>query len=310
MGSRAYTGYRVVCALALACVGGGQVPAKADSKTTTFVHTSAPTSVEDVSDASIVFSQTFGLPCSGDSEFTSLQRKINHLEICPDSQLSKVKKLKHPQQGLYDQLDGCRYLKWTTTTLPFAEDGGNVTSLEPSDFELAGAVVELQSPVASVVVGDGSGTSETVTVVSVEPATPDQAEPRGLGEKAAYDAAFDLFKRSRTLDSTYAFVAFLRSYPQSLLADDAWYWLGKSRYIMGEFSDALAAMNIVLQYFPKSPRLPSARLKIGYIYYELGEDAKAHQVLNALLQDFPDHPAAVLAQTHLKKWIASGVKDR
>jgi TolA-binding protein len=70
---------------------------------------------------------------------------------------------------------------------------------------------------------------------------------------------------------------------------------------MGEFSDALAAMNIVLQYFPKSPRLPSARLKIGYIYYELGEDAKAHQVLNALLQDFPDHPAAVLAQTHLKK---------
>ena len=301
MGLRASTGYRAVCVLALACVGGGHLPAKADSKTATFVHTSAPTSVEDVSDASIVFAQTFGLPCSGDSEFTSLQRKINHLEICPDSQPSKVKKLKHPQQGLYDQLDGCRYLKWTTTTLPVVEGGGNVTSLKPSDFELAGAVVELQSPVASVVVGDGSGTSETVTVVSVEPATPSQAEPRGLGEKAAYDAAFDLFKRSRTLDSTYAFVAFLRSYPQSPLADDAWYWLGQSRYIMGEFSDALAAMNIVLQYFPKSPRLPSARLKVGYIYYELGEDAKAHQVLNALLQDFPGHPAAVLAQTHLKK---------
>ena len=301
MGSRAYTGYRAVCALTLACVSGSHLPAKADSKTAAFVHTSAPTSVEDVSDASIVFAQTFGLPCSGNSEFTSLQRKINHLEICPDSQPSKVKKLKHPQQGLYDHLDGCRYLQWTTTTLPLAEDGGNVTSLEPSDFELAGAVVELQSPVASVVVGDGSGTSETVIVVSVEPATLSQAEPRGLSEKAAYDVAFDLFKRSRTLDSTYAFVAFLRSYPQSSLADDAWYWLGKSRYIMGEFSDALAAMNIVLQYFPKSPRLPSARLKVGYIYYELGENAKAHQVLNALLQDFPDHPAAVLAQIHLKK---------
>ena len=257
--------------------------------------------IEDVSDASIVFAQAFGLPCAGDRDLTSLQRKINHLDNRPDSQPTAVKKLKHPQQGLYDQLDGCRYLEWTTTALHFAEDRGNVTSHEPSDFELAGAVVELQSPVASVVVGDGSGTSETVTVVSVEPATPGQAEPRGLGEKAAYDAAFDLFKRSRTLDSTYAFVAFLRSYPQSPLADDAWYWLGKSRYIMGEFNDALVAMNIVSQYFPKSPRLPSARLKVGYIYYELGEDAKAHQILNALLQDFPGHPAAVLAQTHLKK---------
>ena len=301
MGLWASTGYRAVCALALACVGGGQVPAKADSKTTTLVHSSAPVLIEDVSDASIVFAQAFGLPCAGDRDLTSLQRKINHLDSRPDSQPSKVKKLKHPQQGLYDQLDGCRYLEWTTTALPFAEDRGNVTLHESSDFELAGAVVELQSPVASVVVGDGSGTSETVTVVSVEPATPGQAEPRGLGEKAAYDAAFDLFKRSRTLDSTYAFVAFLRSYPQSPLADDAWYWLGKSRYIMGEFNDALVAMNIVSQYFPKSPRLPSARLKVGYIYYELGEDAKAHQILNALLQDFPGHPAAVLAQTHLKK---------
>ncbi len=301
MGLWASTGYRAVCALALACVGGGQVPAKADSKTTTLVHSSAPVLIEDVSDASIVFAQAFGLPCAGDRDLTSLQRKINHLDSRPDSQPTAVKKLKHPQQGLYDQLDGCRYLEWTTTALPFAEDRGNVTLHESSDFELAGAVVELQSPVASVVVGDGSGTSETVTVVSVEPATPGQAEPRGLGEKAAYDAAFDLFKRSRTLDSTYAFVAFLRSYPQSPLADDAWYWLGKSRYIMGEFNDALVAMNIVSQYFPKSPRLPSARLKVGYIYYELGEDAKAHQILNALLQDFPGHPAAVLAQTHLKK---------
>ena len=142
---------------------------------------------------------------------------------------------------------------------------------------MAGAAVKLQSPVASVVVGDGSGTSETVTVVSVEPTTPGQAEPGGLGEKAAYDAAFDLFRRSRTLDSTYAFVTFLRSYPQSLLADDAWYWLGQSRYIMGEFNDALVAMSIVMQYFPKSSRLPSARLKVGHIYYELGEDAKARQ---------------------------------
>jgi tol-pal system protein YbgF len=171
---------------------------------------------------------------------------------------------------------------------------------------LAGAAAELQSRVASVVVGDGSGTGETVTVVSVEPTAPGQTETTGLGENAAYDAAFDLFRRSRTLDSTYAFVAFLRSYPQSPLADDAWYWLGQSRYIMGEFNDALVAMSTVLQYFPKSPRLPSARLKIGYIYYELGEDAKARQFLNALSQDFSGHPAAVLARTRLEKMDREG----
>jgi tol-pal system protein YbgF len=279
MGSRAYTGYRAVCALALACAGGGQVPAKADSKTTTFVQSSASASAEDVSDASIVFAQAFGLPCAGDSDFTSLQRKINYLDSHLDSQTSEVKKLKRPQQDLYDQLHWCvRDLEWATTTLPFAEDGVSATSLEPPDSELAGAAAEPQG----------------------------QTETTGLGENAAYDAAFDLFRRSRTLDSTYAFVAFLRSYPQSPLADDAWYWLGQSRYIMGEFNDALVAMSTVLQYFPKSPRLPSARLKIGYIYYELGEDAKARQFLNALSQDFSGHPAAVLARTRLEKMDREG----
>ena len=306
MGSRAYTGYRAVCALALACVGGGQAPANADSKTTTLVHSPAPASIEDLFDASVVFAPAFGLPCSGDRELMRFNGEINHLGSYPDSQPSKVKELKHPQRGLYHQLDSCRYLEWTTTAPLIVENGVNTTSLEASDSKLADVVVKLQSPVASIVVGDGSGTSETVTVVSVELATPGQAEPRSLGEKAAYDAAFDLFRRSRTLDSTYAFVVFLRRYPQSPLADDAWYWLGQSRYIMGEFNDALAAMSTVLQYFPKSPRLPSARLKVGYIYYELGDDAKAHQVLNVLLQDFPGHPVTVLAETHLKKMDREG----
>ena len=302
MGSRAYTGYRAVCALALACAGAGQVPAKADSKTTAFVQSSALASAEDTSDAAIVFAQAFGLPCAGDSDFTVLQSRINDLEIHLESQTSVVKKLKRPQQGLYDQLDWCvRDLEWTTTTLPFAEGGVSAISLEAPDSELSGVLVESLRPVTSVVVGDGSGSIETVTVVSVEPRAPAQTEARGLGEKAAYDVAFDLFRRSRFLDSTYAFVAFLRSYPRSSLADDAWYWLGQSRYIMGKFNDALVAMGTVMQYFPKSPRLPSARLKVGYIYYELGEDAKARQFLNALLQDFPGHSAAALAQTHLKK---------
>ena len=302
MGPRTYTGCRVACALVLACAGGGQAPAKADSKTTTFVQSSAPASVEDVSDASIVFAPAFGLPCSGHRDVTSFQRKINNLERYLDRQSSEVKRLKRPQHGRHDQLDWCaRYLEWATTTSPFAEDGVSATSREPPDSELAGAFVESLRPATSVVVGDGSGTFETVTVVSVETTTRGQAETTGLGEKAAYDAAFDLFRRSRTLDSTYAFVAFLRSYPQSPLADDVWYWLGQSRYIMGELNDALVAMSIVSQYFPKSPRLPSAQLKVGYIYYELGEDAKAHQVLNTLLQDFSGHPAAVLARTHLQK---------
>jgi len=158
----------------------------------------------------------------------------------------------------------------------------------------------------SVVVGDGSGTTEVFVGAAPASSGQIQATTVGVNEEEAYDAAFDLLKQSRYSDAGVAFANFLRRYPDSHLTDDSWYWMGEAHYVTREFERSLKALQTVIQHFPESARIPAARLKIGYIQYELGNYKEARDTLNHLLEEFPSHRVAVSAKARLKKMDREG----
>ncbi len=123
----------------------------------------------------------------------------------------------------------------------------------------------------------------------------------GGGEKANYQAAFDLLKNSQYDQATAAFQQFLATYPDSSLADNAQYWLGEAYYVNRNFTSALAAFQAVIERYPQSRKLPDALLKIGYCDYELKQFDQATQVLTDVLTRFPDTPAGNLAKQRLDK---------
>jgi tol-pal system protein YbgF len=123
-------------------------------------------------------------------------------------------------------------------------------------------------------------------------------------DKGAYQAAFDLLKAGQYDRAIAGFQAFLSTYPNSALADNAQYWLGEAYYVNKQFPESLAAFQRVVEKYPGSRKLPDALLKIGYCEYELKDYSAARTALEQVPAKFPDSASARLAQQRLEKMAA------
>ena len=129
--------------------------------------------------------------------------------------------------------------------------------------------------------------------------------PEG-GDRANYQAAFDLLKAGQYAEAGAAFTQFLDTFPQSNLADNAQYWLGESQYVTKNYQQALQDFRKVVERYPQSRKIPDALLKIGYCNYELKSWSEARQALTTVQQQYPDTTAARLAGQRLAQMSSEG----
>jgi tol-pal system protein YbgF len=129
--------------------------------------------------------------------------------------------------------------------------------------------------------------------------------PQG-GDRANYQAAFDLLKDGKYAEATAAFRQFIATFPNSDLSDNAWYWLGESHYVTRQYGEALKSFRTVVDRYPASRKLPDALLKIGYCNYELKNWGEARAALTQVVQQFSDTTAGRLASQRLSKMDTEG----
>lgn len=122
-----------------------------------------------------------------------------------------------------------------------------------------------------------------------------------LPEQQAYEKSFNLLKQSKYQDAITGFQRLADTWPESQLADDAYYWMSEARYLNREFESALVGFRTVASRYPDSLRMPEALLKIGYIQYDIGEYKEAAEIFRDILARFPGHQVAVSAQTRLRR---------
>ena len=160
--------------------------------------------------------------------------------------------------------------------------------------------------VADALTGNTDTSVDTVTVVApaTTPALVAETEAAGgvtLPQQDAYEAAFNLLKQSKYQDAIAGFQQLADTWPDSELADDAYYWMSEARYVNREFEAALSGFRTVVSRYPASTRVPEALLKIGYIQYDIGAYEEAADIFRDLLARFPGHQVSVSAQTRLRR---------
>jgi tol-pal system protein YbgF len=121
------------------------------------------------------------------------------------------------------------------------------------------------------------------------------------GDQGAYGRAFDALKAADYTSAITQFRDFLKTYPQSALADNAQYWLGEAYYVTRDFDSAAAAFRAVGEHYPQSRKAPDALLKLGYTQFEQKRLADARTTLGQVVQRFPGSQAAQLAADRLQK---------
>ena len=120
-------------------------------------------------------------------------------------------------------------------------------------------------------------------------------------EQAVYSQSFDALKAGSYSTAITGFKEFLKSYPQSSLAENAQYWLGEAYYVNHDYDSAAEAFRTVLKKWPDARKAPDALLKLGYTQFEQKQYAAARTTLPAVTQKYPGTDTAKLAADKLRR---------
>lgn len=143
------------------------------------------------------------------------------------------------------------------------------------------------------------GSSSVPAAEASTPVLP--ATPPSAGESADYQTAYALLiKQGDAVGAVGLFQDFLRTYPDSALAPNAWYWLAESYYLSRNFGLALQSFEVIGERFNSSSKAPDALLKSGYCLIELKNTAKGRAVLEQVIARYPNHPVAEMARSRLR----------
>lgn len=119
-------------------------------------------------------------------------------------------------------------------------------------------------------------------------------------EQAVYGQSFDALKAGSYSIAITGFKDFLKSYPQSPLAENAQYWLGEAYYVNHDYDSAAEAFRTVLKKWPEARKAPDALLKLGYTQLEQKQYGASRTTLTAVTQKYPGTDAAKLAADKLR----------
>ena len=158
----------------------------------------------------------------------------------------------------------------------------------------------------SVMVGSGEGSTHRVEEVTIETVVSGAETSATSEEQQSLQRAIQQIDEQQYVQATRVLIALLRSNPHSAIADEAWFWLGEARYLLGAFSEAVEAFETLLLYFADSHFAPNAKLKLGLTQVELRQFDAARTTFNALLSEKVDDQITLTAQEALGRVDAAG----
>ncbi len=100
--------------------------------------------------------------------------------------------------------------------------------------------------------------------------------------------AEEAFEAERYTEAQRLLAAFIVSYPQSTLMDDARLLLGRLHYGRGLFREAIEELELIPKRLPPSPAYKEARYYLGLSYFSLGEKERAYPLLREELSRTED----------------------
>ena len=120
-----------------------------------------------------------------------------------------------------------------------------------------------------------------------------------------YNNALRDYNGGKTDLATQEFNDYIKFYPNTDLAGNAYFYLAETQYKAGDYQKAVANYDLVLQNFPGGNKASSAQLKKGFALIELGQQDEGAQELKHVIQRYPRTNEAVQARDKLRKMGAA-----
>jgi tol-pal system protein YbgF len=143
------------------------------------------------------------------------------------------------------------------------------------------------------------------------PAGPDEpgpgrqtTSPSPTGEafpdpEALYNTAYADFSKGNYALAISGFGEYQQRFPDSALADNAFYWIAECHFSQGDYGAAIGALDDLLARYPESDKAPAANLKKALAFQEQNQIGQAIIQYRYVVSAFPDTDEARLARDKL-----------
>jgi tol-pal system protein YbgF len=119
-------------------------------------------------------------------------------------------------------------------------------------------------------------------------------------ELSLYDSSLATYREGKYQEAMEGFQDFLKRYPKSDLADNAYFWIGESYMALGRYEQAILSYQEVIKKFPTGNKVPSALLRQAIAFVEIKDEMSAKLLLQKIIKNYPSSSEAKIAQTKLK----------
>ena len=119
-------------------------------------------------------------------------------------------------------------------------------------------------------------------------------------ELTLYNSALATYREGKYQEAMEGFRDFVKQYPKSDLADNAYFWIGESYMSLKRYEQAILAYQEVIKKYPKGNKVPSALLRQALAFVEIKDEISAKLLLKKIIKNYPKSSEAKIAQTRLK----------
>ncbi len=177
--------------------------------------------------------------------------------------------------------------------------------------ELSLGIESLQLRINEIENRLGIKTSKKETEVGLEETKPTQEtkeenagffqEGQILKDSELYDKTLEYYREGRYQEAIEGFKNFLKIYPASHLADNAYFWTGECYRALKNYKEAILAYQKVINGYPKGNKVPSAMLHQALAFEKLNDKTTADLLFNKIIKNFPNTEESKIAAKRLEQ---------
>ena len=237
------------------------------------------------------------------TQVQALQDQMTHMQQSFDERMGVMKNLMDQNTDSMNKVAASMTALQGSLEKLQADNGGKVEQLSGQIQALNDSLDELKARLAKVSkqLEDMQAAQQSVAAGQAAQQAQQQALAQAPPPDVLYNNGLRDYNAGKTDIAKQEFSDYVKFYPNTDLAGNAYFYLAEIAYKEGNFQEAVTNYDQVLQNFPTGNKAPSADLKKALALIELGKKDDGISELRHVIERYPRSNEALQARDRLRK---------
>jgi tol-pal system protein YbgF len=237
------------------------------------------------------------------TQVQALQDQMTHMQQSFDERMGVMKNLMDQNTDSMNKVTAAITALQGSLEKLQTENGGKVEQLSGQIQALNDSLDELKARLSKVSkqLEDMQAAQQSAAAGQAAQQAQQQALAQAPPPDVLYNNGLRDYNAAKNDLAKQEFSDYVKFYPNTDLAGNAYFYLAELAYKQGNFQEAVTNYEQVLQNFPTGTKAPSSDLKKGLALIELGKKDDGIAELRHVIQRYPRSNEALQARDRLRK---------